>query len=269
MAFANLSPLSTATCDSAEPSVGSRMCLYIGPPSSKVGPVPGYQYRASLGNRKRMAWLCAADDAGLRHARTDVDVLGAGTAGDHDVDLLGAAGTPYGFGIAPPRRALRRGEALGKVADGQPRHLPQALLDIALGEACLVERARVVDSEQQQDAVPAAVHGRHVGRDLAQDFLRADAFAARDVAEVGSLEHGDGAFPARESTVHVERRPGVLFLVLAADVGIAQRRAEAHLGIDSGQRAPDVVHDQADRAADGRVGAPSRPEAAGAAVDVE
>src|SRR3970282_918550 len=187
----------------------------------------------------------AADDAGLRHARADVNVLRPRAAGDRDVDLLGAAGAPHRPVIAPARRALRRGEALGKVADGQPRQLPQAVLDVALGEARLVQRARVVDTEQQQDAVPAAVHGRHVGRDLAQDFRRADAFAARDVAEVGGLEHGDGALFALEAAVHVERGPGVFFLVLAAEVGIAQRRAEAHLGIDAGQGAPDVVYDEA------------------------
>src|SRR5574341_57018 len=167
MAFANLSPLSTATCDSAEPSVGSRMCLYIGPPSSKVGPVYGdYQYSACSGNGKMESSLRAADDAGLRHARPDVDVLRARAAGDHDVDLVGTAGAPHRFGVAAARRALGRGEALGKVADGQPRHFPQAALDVALAKAGLVERARVVHAEQQQDAVAAPEIGRaRVGKE--------------------------------------------------------------------------------------------------------
>jgi hypothetical protein len=127
----------------------------------------------------------------LRHARADVNILRAGAAGDRDVDFIGTARTPHGFVVAAPGRALGRRESFREMRDRQPREFPQALLDVALGEPGFMQALRVIDAEQEQHAVAAAVHRRHVGRDLAQNFLGADTFAGPAYLGVGFGKDGN------------------------------------------------------------------------------
>src|SRR5262249_47033272 len=151
-------------------------------------------------------------------------------------------------------------EGLRVEGDGKARQLPQLPLDVVLAQPCFVERLRVVDAKEQQHAA-AARRRRHIRGDVPQDLVGAYALAAGDVAEISGAENRHRALVARKALLDVVWRPGVVFLVLAAHVGIAERRRESRLGIDAGQRAADVDQREAYRAADRGIRPPARSEA--------
>src|SRR5258706_9135836 len=101
--------------------------------------------------------------------RCNVDILRTGAACDNDVDLVGTGDAPHCIGIGTTGSTLNVDKMLGKVTDGKARQLPQPLLDVTLGEASVIQRLRMVNTEYQQYVV-AAVRRRHIGRYHAQDF---------------------------------------------------------------------------------------------------
>src|SRR5450631_37933 len=104
---------------------------------------------------------------------------------------------------------------------------------------------------------------------MAQDLVGSDALAAGKIAEIGGPEHRHGALVTAETAVDVKRRPRIFFLVLAADIRIAQRRGKGRFRIHARQCAADVDEYEAYRAAYRRVGAPAGSEAADAGIEVE
>src|SRR5262245_18388196 len=72
-----------------------------------------------------------------------------------------------------------------------------------------------------------------------------------------------------EATLHVQRRPGTVGLVLSDTVAVLAAMAQATTVEQSGQSPDDIAHDQPYGSADGRIGTPARPKQIIATVDIQ
>ena len=80
---------------------------------------------------------------------------------------------------------------------------------------------------------------------------------------------GDRALLRPESPLHVQRRPGAVFLILGEAEGILPRVTDRAAVEGSGKRPDHVAHDEADGPADRRVGPPARSQEVVPRVDVQ
>ena len=199
-------------------------------------------------------------------------------------DVVGAGGQVHDpvrgdVGRLPQQLLVALGPlpAVRDAGEGDGRVLPEVLPHVRPGDAVTGHDAGVLDAQGHQRR--AAAEAAHVqvaaavvhGDDLGQRRQRLLPRTPRGVHgdEAVDAAYGHRALLGPVASAHVVGLPGAPLLVLAEAEGVFAGPAEGGAVGVAGVAAADGDEDEADGAADGGVGAVTRAEHAGVAVDAQ
>ena len=151
--------------------------------------------------------------------------------------------------------------------------LEQEAPHVGLAPAVAGHDRRVLGRQHEQRIAPVSHlvvldHGQRGGQRRAEIGRGAAALIVHGDRRVGRQQR-HGVVAGREAVLHRQRVPRAGLLALPDAVGIAAGMRERRHADDTGPGAAHVDADEAQGAADRRVGAPARSEQPGAAVDVQ